>query len=519
MAAANGTLATPRRSAIRCAIYTRKSTEEGLEQEFNTLDAQRDAAEAFIRSQRGEGWVALPGHYDDGGFTGANMDRPALQKLLQHVRDGLVDCVMVYKVDRLTRSLLDFARIMEVLDKHGVSFVSVTQQFNTTSSLGRLTLNILLSFAQFEREMIAERTKDKMSAARRKGRWVGGIPMLGYDISERGGALVVNEEEAARVRAIFDLYLEHGSLIPVVQELNRRGWRMKEWTTRKGRLAGGGPFAKNRLYNLLTNMVYVGKVEHGGQIYEGEHEAIVDPEVWQRVQDRLRYNGRTGGRQVRNKYGAVLKGILRCSSCDAGMVHTSTQKTPNKLYRYYVCVTAHQKGYNLCPTRSVSAPAIEQAVIGQIRNIASNPGVVDRVVESLGEQRVAGIESLEREKRLIERELERLSQELAGLVRTGGKLAVDRMAEVQERAAALEGQLREVCGQLAEWAGQTVDVAGVRQTLREFDRIWAEMTPREQESFVKTLVEQVTYDGRSGEVTVGFRTAAIKQLCAEVWNQ
>ena len=519
MAAANGTLTAPRRSTIRCAIYTRKSTEEGLEQEFNTLDAQRDAAEAFIRSQRGEGWVALPEHYDDGGFTGANMDRPALQKLLQDVRDGLVDCVMVYKVDRLTRSLLDFARIMEVLDKHGVNFVSVTQQFNTTSSLGRLTLNILLSFAQFEREMIAERTKDKMSAARRKGRWVGGIPMLGYDLSERGGALVVNEEEAARVRAIFALYLEHGSLMPVVEELNRRGWRMKEWTTRKGRLAGGGPFAKNRLYNLLTNMVYVGKIEYGGQIYEGEHQAIVDADVWQRVQDRLRYNGRTGGRQVRNKYGAVLKGILRCASCDAGMVHTYTQKTPNKLYRYYVCVNAHQRGYNQCPTRSVSAPAIEQAVIGQIRNIASNPGVVDRVVESLGEQRVADIESLEREKRLIERELERLSQELAGLVRTGGKLAVDRMAEVQERASALERKLREVRDQLAEWEGQTVDVADVRKTLREFDRIWAEMTPREQEKFVKTLVEQVTYDGRSGEVTVGFRTAEIKQLCAEVRNQ
>ena len=193
MAAANLEIPTgPKRRTLRCAIYTRQSTEEGLEQTFNPLDAQRDAAEAFIRSQREEGWVVLPDKYDDGGFTGANMDRPALKKLLQDVGDGLVDCVMVYKVDRLTRSLLDFARIMDVLDKHGVNFVSVTQQFNTTGSLGRLTLNILLSFAQFEREMIAERTKDKMSAARQKGRWVGGIPMLGYDLSDKGAALVVN---------------------------------------------------------------------------------------------------------------------------------------------------------------------------------------------------------------------------------------------------------------------------------------------------------------------------------------
>jgi DNA invertase Pin-like site-specific DNA recombinase len=212
---------------MRCAIYTRKSTEEGLEQEFNTLDAQRDSDEAYIRSQREHGWVALPDRYDDGGYTGANMERPALKKLLQ--------C-----------------------------------------------------------EMIAERTRDKMSAARRKGRWVGGIPMLGYEISERGARLVMNEDEAARVRAIFDLYLEHGSLIPAVQALNRRNWRTKEWTTRKGTLSGGKPFIKNRLYNLLTNIVYIGKSEHGGQIHDGEHEGILDPAVWQRVQDRLRLNGRTG---------------------------------------------------------------------------------------------------------------------------------------------------------------------------------------------------------------------------------
>ena len=375
---------------MRCAIYTRKSTEEGLEQTFNTLDAQRDAAEAFIRSQRQEGWVVLPDKYDDGGFTGANMDRPALQKLLQDVRDGLVDCVMVYKVDRLTRSLLDFARIMDVLDKHGVSFVSVTQQFNTTSSLGRLTLNILLSFAQFEREMIAERTKDKMSAARRKGRWVGGIPMLGYDLSDKGAALVVNADEAARVRAIFDLYLEHGSLIPVVQELDRRGWRMKEWTTRKGTSAGGTSSRRIASTTCSRTWSTSARSTTAGRSMKESTRPSSSPAIWQPVQDRLRYNSKTGGRQIRNKYGAVLKGILRCGSCDVGMVHTYTQKAPNKLYRYYVCVNAHQKGYNQCQTRSVSAPVIEQAVVDQIRGIAANPDVVADVVRQLDEQRVRG---------------------------------------------------------------------------------------------------------------------------------
>ena len=330
--------------SVRCAIYTRKSTEEGLEQSFNTLDAQRDAGEAFINSQRHEGWIALPQKYDDGGYTGANMDRPALKRLLADIESGAANCVVVYKVDRLTRSLLDFARIMETLDKRGATFVSVTQQFNTTSSLGRLTLNILLSFAQFEREMISERTRDKMGAARRKGKWVGGMPVLGYDVVPQGGALVVNEEEARRVRAIFDLYLEYGSLIPVVEELQRRDWRMKAWTTREGRQAGGKPIAKNNLYNLLTNKIYMGKVEYGDQIYEGEHDRIVDDEIWNNVRTMLSRNGRRGGRNIGNKHGALLKGLVRCATCDVGMIHTYVEKK-NRVYRYYVCIKAHQQGW------------------------------------------------------------------------------------------------------------------------------------------------------------------------------
>jgi len=503
-----------RRKTMRCAIYTRKSTEEGLEQTFNTLDAQRDAAEAYIRSQREEGWTALTDKYDDGGYTGANMDRPALKKMLQDVRDGLVDCVLVYKVDRLTRSLLDFSRIIEVLDQHGVSFVSVTQQFNTTSSLGRLTLNILLSFAQFEREMIAERTKDKMSAARRKGRWVGGNPVLGYDLSDKDAALLVNEEEASRVRAIFDLYLEYEAMMPVVQEINRRDWRMKQWTTRKGTPAGGRPFAKNRLYNLLTNMVYIGKLRYEGQVYDGVHKAIVDAKVWQAVQDRLHQNWRSGGREIRNKYGAVLKGLIRCATCNVSMIHSYTQKEHNKLYRYYVCVNAHQRGYNQCQTRSVSAPVIEQAVIDQIRGIASNPEVIAEVVQHLDERRLAAIEALEREKRLIEKDLRRLAEETTRVLRASGKQAPDRLAELHERAAVVEGQLHTVSGQLAAIVAQTVDAAGVCKNLREFDGLWADMSPRQQVKFVKTLVERVTYDGTTCTVTVGFRTEGIRRLCA-----
>jgi len=304
------------KQTIRCAIYTRKSTEEGLEQEFNSLDARRESAEAYIASQKSEGWVALPDRYDDGGYTGGNMERPALQRLLADIEAGRVDCVVVYKVDRLSRSLLDFARMMETFEKHRVSFFSVTQQFNTTTSMGRLMLNVLLSFAQFEREIISERTRDKIVAARRKGKWSGGMPMLGYDVDRTCTRLLVNEPEAARVREIFELYLDRQSLITASAELNARGWTTMRWITRKGREMGGKPFEKNNLWKLLTNPIYLGKVTHKDEIHQGEHPAIVDAEIFERVQHLLKRNGRTGGAHVKNRHGALLKGLVRCVTCN-----------------------------------------------------------------------------------------------------------------------------------------------------------------------------------------------------------
>src|SRR3989442_1320632 len=227
-------------SPIRCAIYTRKSTDEGLDKDFNSLDNQREAAENYIRSQQGEGWEILADRYDDGGFTGGNMDRPALQRLLAAIEAGKGDRLLVYKIDRLSRSLLDFAKLADLLEKHHVSIVSVTQQLDTSTSMGRLTMNMLLSFAQFEREMVSDRTRDKMRAARRRGKWTGGTPRLGYDVAPEGGRLVVNQGEAKQVKAIFSLYADNPALVAVSQELNRRGWKRKSWTTREGRRHEGG---------------------------------------------------------------------------------------------------------------------------------------------------------------------------------------------------------------------------------------------------------------------------------------
>ena len=502
------------RSVVRCAIYTRKSTDEGLDQAFNTLDAQREAAEAFINSQRHEGWITLPQKYDDGGYTGANMDRPALKRLLSDVESGIANCVVVYKVDRLTRSLLDFARIMEVLDKHGATFVSVTQQFNTTSSLGRLTLNILLSFAQFEREMISERTRDKMSAARRKGKWVGGNPVLGFDVAPQGGALVVNPAEAQRVREIFALYLEHGSLIPVVEELDRRGWRMKSWTTREGRQAGGKPIAKNSLYNMLTNIIYTGKVAYGGQVYEGEQQRIVDDETWNRVQNGLNRNGRRGGRNVGNKHGALLKGLVRCASCDVGMVHSYVSKK-NRFYRYYVCVKAHQRGWAQCETRSVSAPAIENAVVEQLRGIARNPAMLRAVLQQIEDSRRREVAGLEKEKTDIEIELKKVAQDTGDTASMAGgaRHVADHLIELQDRTKHLSGRLADIQQQMVGLEAERANPKDVEAALHEFEPLWEQLSTWEQERFIRTLVEEVRYDGRTGTVTVGFRSSGIRDLC------
>src|SRR5271156_7075113 len=235
---------------VCCAVYTRKSSDEGLEKEFNTLDAQREAGEAYIKSQVQEGWTCLPDRYDDGGFTGANLERPALQRLLADIAAGKVQIVLVYKIDRLSRSLLDFAKMMDVFEQHGASFVAVTQQLNSATSMGRLLLNVLLSFAQFEREIIGERTRDKIAAARRKGKWSGGMPLLGYGVDARGSKLVIQAAEAERVRAIFQLYRQHQALLLLVRELRRRGWVNKQWLTLKGRTRGGRAFTKSSLYHL-----------------------------------------------------------------------------------------------------------------------------------------------------------------------------------------------------------------------------------------------------------------------------
>src|SRR6266852_1636952 len=292
----------------RCAVYTRKSSEEGLEQEFNSLHAQREACEAFIRSQAGEGWRLVRTHYDDGGLSGATMERPALQRLMADIDKGLVDAVVVYKVDRLTRSLADFAKMVEVFDARSVSFVAVTQQFNTTTSMGRLTLNVLLSFAQFEREVTGERIRDKIAASKRKGIWMGGNVPLGYDASER--TLIVNPAEAETVRRLFALYRELGCVRRVKEEADRVGLRTKRGTTANGTERGGKPFSRGHIYRLLSNPIYIGEIAHKGQLHPGQHRARIDAGTWTAVRNRLATNATNHRRKADAAGPSLLSGML-----------------------------------------------------------------------------------------------------------------------------------------------------------------------------------------------------------------
>ncbi|MCO6052367.1 recombinase family protein [Mesorhizobium sp. RP14(2022)] len=350
---------------VRCAVYTRKSNEEGLDMAFNSLDAQREACEAYIASQRAEGWVLVPDRYDDGGVSGGTLERPALRRLLRDVEHGLVDVVVVYKIDRLSRSLSDFSKLVDLFDIHDVTFVSVTQSFNTTTSMGRLTLNILLSFAQFEREVIGERIRDKFAASRKRGIWMGGTVPFGYRVENR--KLVIHQAEAATVRSIFERYLAIGSATVLARMLTAEG------ITRRN----GKPFDKGWLYKLLSNRVYLGEAVHKGQAYPGEHKAIVTKEIWDKVRSIIGQSPRSRATATRCQTPALLKGLIFAPGGHA-MTPTHTRKPGAKQYRYYVTTTLNRIGRDTCPIGRVPAGEIEGAVVDQLRAMLQTPEVIVR---------------------------------------------------------------------------------------------------------------------------------------------
>ncbi len=364
---------------IRCAIYTRKSHEEGLEQSFNSLDAQRLAGESYIASQAHEGWECLPTLYDDGGYSGGNMERPALQKLFQDIKDGKIDCIVVYKIDRLTRSLLDFSKIIELLDEHKCSFVAVTQSFNTSNSMGRLMLNVLLSFAQYERELTSERIRDKFEASSKLGIWMGGVPPLGYDPINR--ELVINKSEAKIIEEIYKTFIETNSVTETVRIINELGYRTKTWISEKGKKYQGVAFSKKAIRHILQNPTYAGKINHKGKIYQGKHKAIIKEDVWQRVQSIFTSKDEhLSAVSTRISSPPLLKGIFYCGCCNARMTPSYSMKKNGTRYRYYTCSSRTRLTSEKCEIKTISAAEVEGLVANQILQVLDRPETVANVI-------------------------------------------------------------------------------------------------------------------------------------------
>jgi len=413
------------RKRLRCAVYTRKSTEDGLEQDFNSLDAQREACSAYIASQRHEGWEAVPDFYDDGGFSGGTMERPALKQLLAQIEAGRVDIIVVYKVDRLTRSLADFARIVDILDRKGASFVSVTQSFNTTSSMGRLTLNVLLSFAQFEREVTGERIRDKIAASKARGMWMGGPAPLGYDVSER--RLMVNAGEAQVVRHLFARYAELGSIGTLVDELAIQGYRTKLRPYRDGRTVGGIAFGKGMVAALLKSRLYAGEVVHRGKCYPGQHDAIIPPELFDRVQAMFTSNRRERLEGKRSKHPSLLTGLLTDpTGRPMGPVHTAKG---SRRYRYYV--TRTEPGSDQGEVVRVAAGPIEQLVAAMIDRHLCRSVLADELVSPQTPSNPSVLPAIDQRRKLlgVRARVQILRDRV--VVTLAGDPSVDEGAEIQ----------------------------------------------------------------------------------------
>ena len=366
---------TPMRR-LRCAVYTRKSTEEGLEQPFNSIDAQKESGQAYVASRRSEGWIPVADDYDDPGYSGGSMDRPALQRLLSDIESGKVDVVVVYKLDRLSRSLAQFCRMIEVFDRHNASFVSVTQSFNTGDSMGRLMLNVLLSFAQFEREVTSERIRDKFIASKKRGYWMHGVPPLGYDVKER--RLVVNGGEAETVRRIFERFVELSSASRVAAELRVEGIRTKAWISKAGRLCGDRAIQKCVLTDMLQNRVYLGELKSRGGWVQGTHVPIIDQALWDRAQAVFTVNPRRRANQARSRTTYPLKGII-VDQDGRAMVGWYTSKSSGKRYCYYLSQTELKVGSGIAPLPRIPAAEIEGLVLEQLREMLRAPELVERI--------------------------------------------------------------------------------------------------------------------------------------------
>lgn len=477
---------------LHCAIYTRKSHEEGLEQEFNSLDAQREAGEAYIKSQQMQGWQLVPERYDDGGFSGGNMERPGLRKLLADIEDGKVDVIVVYKIDRLSRSLLDFMHMIEMFNTKGVSFVSVTQHFSTTDSTGRMFLGILITFAQYEREVAADRIRDKITAAKRRGKYCGGVPILGYDVDRKAKKLVVNQAESQLVNHIFKRFCQLGSGRMMAKELNEQGYTTKSWVTKKGSLHEGKPWNTGHIYRLLKNRTYIGEVTHKEKSYPGEHQAIIDKKTWNKVQTILAENTRDKTGNTRIAMISPLKGVLQCGHCNYAMGPTYTRKGERR-YTYYICEKDTKRAVSTCPIKRIPAGDIEKAVLEQLNAVFRSPTLVAKTYFKAKDMEKTERDRLLKQKTQLEEELTTIRQNALELAS-----AENNDPDRQEKLTGLSQQVIDKSRHLANVAAQyqlfdtsEITEQDVSSTFQTVENFWDNLFPLEQHRLIQLLVEKV----------------------------
>lgn len=500
---------------LRCAIYTRKSREDGLEQEFNSLDAQRESGEAYIESQRMQGWQLIPERYDDGAFSGETMERPGLQRLLADVEAGKVDVIVVYKIDRLSRSLLDFMQMIEMFNDRGVSFVSVTQHFNTTDSTGRLFLGILITFAQYEREVAGDRIRDKVAAAKRRGKYCGGVPVLGYDVDREAKKLLINQEEEPLVKHIFHRFCQLGSARAVAKELNEQGYKTKSWITKKGSLHEGKPWNTGHVYRLLNNRTYIGEVSHKKKHYPGEHEAIIDRKQWDMVQGILAENTRDKSGNTRIKMASPFRGLIRCGHCDSSMGMTYTNKGERR-YTYFICQKDTKRAVSQCPIKRVPAGDIEKAVFEQLGAVFRTPSLMAKTYFAAKDLEKAERERVSNQKSELEKELMATRKQALELMSPGewGPGTEEKLADSNKRVVELSRQLTTVTKQLDIVSTDYIteqDVSGSFQTMETF---WDDLFPMERQRLIRLLIE--TVEIRERGIDMILKTNGLTSLMTEL---
>jgi len=497
---------------LRCAIYTRKSHEEGLEQEFNSLDAQRESAEAYIESQRLLGWKALPDRYDDGGFSGGSMERPALQRLLSDIDEGRIDIIVVYKIDRLSRSLLDFTRMVEIFNTKGVSFVAVTQQISTTDSTGRMMLNILMTFAQYEREVIGERIRDKVSAAKRRGKYCGGVPVLGYDVDRENLKLFINTTEAEMIRYIFRRYTQLGSAKKMVQELNEQGYKTKSWETKKGKPIPGIEWNTGRIYRLLNNRLYIGEIAYKDKNYPAEHDAIIEKNLWDKVQAILSENLNDKISISKVKIISPLSGVIRCGHCDCAMGITYAKKG-KRHYTYYLCQKDTKRAVGCCPIKRVPAGDIETIVLQQLGAVFKTPTLVAKTYFSAIEIEEAEIKRLEQQKLELDNSMQKIRLQAIELA-SEQKVDKNMLLELNRQITELSPQIDNVTVKLKDSKKDKITEKNVSEAFQNIETIWEELFPNERNRLIRLLVEKIEI--RESGIDMELKTNGLTGLVSEL---